>query len=200
MPGGRPVRPRPRASGSALPPSPGPFPARVEGASCAGPGEGDRPEAPPPTAPPPPAERPAALPSSPRAPLPPAAGGRGPVPCRACRCSPRPRRGEARPAPAPGPPPGRSAVAPGRPQDPPGPPRGRAEPPPVLRIRSPPRPAGARAAEPTRRAAGGVTGLTPHRGGIIRRPWILFLFVTNLWGLTERRHVDLCRVASQACR
>ncbi|WP_376769095.1 MULTISPECIES: putative leader peptide [Nocardiopsis] len=24
--------------------------------------------------------------------------------------------------------------------------------------------------------------------------------MTNLWGLTERRHVDLCRVASQACR
>ncbi|WP_394296700.1 putative leader peptide [Nocardiopsis potens] len=46
----------------------------------------------------------------------------------------------------------------------------------------------------------GVTGLTPRGGGIIRRPWILFLIVTNLWGLTERRHVDLCRVASQACR
>ncbi|MFC4566065.1 putative leader peptide [Nocardiopsis mangrovi] len=24
--------------------------------------------------------------------------------------------------------------------------------------------------------------------------------MTNLWGLTERRHIDLCRVASQACR
>ncbi|WP_461003344.1 putative leader peptide [Streptomonospora sediminis] len=24
--------------------------------------------------------------------------------------------------------------------------------------------------------------------------------MTNLWGLTVRRHIDLCRVASQACR
>ncbi|MFC3997027.1 putative leader peptide [Nocardiopsis sediminis] len=24
--------------------------------------------------------------------------------------------------------------------------------------------------------------------------------MTNIWGLTERRHIDLCRVASQACR
>ncbi|MFC6003152.1 putative leader peptide [Streptomonospora nanhaiensis] len=23
--------------------------------------------------------------------------------------------------------------------------------------------------------------------------------MTNLWGLTVRRHIDLCRVASQAC-
>ncbi|WP_408638966.1 putative leader peptide [Nocardiopsis suaedae] len=45
-----------------------------------------------------------------------------------------------------------------------------------------------------------VTGLTPPTPGIIRRGPLLFLFVTNLWGLTERRHVDLCRVASQACR
>ncbi|WP_408639176.1 putative leader peptide [Nocardiopsis endophytica] len=45
-----------------------------------------------------------------------------------------------------------------------------------------------------------VTGLTPPTPGIIGRGPLLFLFVTNLWGLTERRHVDLCRVASQACR
>ncbi|WP_394296686.1 putative leader peptide [Nocardiopsis baichengensis] len=45
-----------------------------------------------------------------------------------------------------------------------------------------------------------VTGLTPPGGGIIGRGRLLFLTVTNLWGLTERRHVDLCRVASQACR
>ncbi|WP_394344508.1 putative leader peptide [Haloactinospora alba] len=24
--------------------------------------------------------------------------------------------------------------------------------------------------------------------------------MTNIWGLTGRRHVDLCRIASQACR
>ncbi|WP_369406300.1 putative leader peptide [Nocardiopsis trehalosi] len=45
-----------------------------------------------------------------------------------------------------------------------------------------------------------VTGLTPQATGINRSCWLFFTLVTNLWGLTSRRHVDLCRVASQACR
>ncbi|WP_394347335.1 putative leader peptide [Streptomonospora litoralis] len=36
--------------------------------------------------------------------------------------------------------------------------------------------------------------------GITRRWSALCSFVTNLWGLTGRRHIDLCRIASQACR
>ncbi|WP_398695610.1 putative leader peptide [Streptomonospora wellingtoniae] len=38
------------------------------------------------------------------------------------------------------------------------------------------------------------------RSGITERWPPLCSFVTNLWGLTVRRHIDLCRVASQACR
>ncbi|WP_412759368.1 putative leader peptide [Nocardiopsis rhodophaea] len=44
-----------------------------------------------------------------------------------------------------------------------------------------------------------VIRLIPGRLGIKRPCWLLFTFVTNIWGLTERRHIDLCRVASQAC-
>ncbi|WP_394350063.1 putative leader peptide [Streptomonospora sp. PA3] len=40
--------------------------------------------------------------------------------------------------------------------------------------------------------------LSPDRGITGRWP-PLCSFVTNLWGLTVRRHIDLCRVASQAC-
>ncbi|MFD0775524.1 putative leader peptide [Streptomonospora algeriensis] len=36
--------------------------------------------------------------------------------------------------------------------------------------------------------------------GIRRRLPPLCSFVTNIWDLTRRRHIDLCRVASQACR
>ncbi|MFC3522094.1 putative leader peptide [Streptomonospora nanhaiensis] len=42
--------------------------------------------------------------------------------------------------------------------------------------------------------------VTSHRGWGITGQWPpLWTFVTNLWGLTVRRHIDLCRVASQAC-
>ncbi|WP_376767508.1 putative leader peptide [Streptomonospora salina] len=40
----------------------------------------------------------------------------------------------------------------------------------------------------------------PADSGITRCPPPLCLVVTNIWDLTVRRHIDLCRVASQACR
>ncbi|PSK97025.1 hypothetical protein CLV63_10928 [Murinocardiopsis flavida] len=45
-----------------------------------------------------------------------------------------------------------------------------------------------------------VARLTRGRSGIKAACQLLSLFVTNVWGLTRRWHVDLCRFASHACR
>ncbi|MFC4865734.1 putative leader peptide [Streptomonospora arabica] len=54
---------------------------------------------------------------------------------------------------------------------------------------------------PVRIGTRGVIRVTIRaRSGITQRWPPLCSFVTNLWCLTARRHIDLCRVASQACR